>query len=107
MSSLTVLMPSDAEVADLYPEENEPRGLGEIPAGIQARIDELAQLIDRDTTITLTRDWEDCAFGMLDNDGDPRFDVLAFTDDGRVGHGGVNQPDLLQQHQRPLRRRRD
>jgi hypothetical protein len=89
---LIVQTPDDAEVAALYPDEVDATAIGPIPAGIQVRLDELGRAIDRDTTITLSRNWEGCAFGIVDGDADPRFEVLAFTEEGRVGHGGINQP---------------
>jgi hypothetical protein len=92
MAALTVLTPDDSEVTTLFPEDEDAKGLGPLPPGIQARLEELGERIERDTTITLFRDWEGNAFGLSDPEGDPRFDVLAFTDDGRVGYGGVNQP---------------
>jgi hypothetical protein len=92
MSVLTVRTADDAELAAIYPEEEEPRSIGAVPDRIQARLEELRQTIDRDTTITLSRNREGCAFGLVDDHGDPRFEVLAFTEDGRVGHGGINQP---------------
>jgi hypothetical protein len=92
MAVLTVLTPDDSEVATLYPEDEDAKGIGPLPAGIQARLDELGRLLERDTTITLIRDWEGSAYGLGDAEGDPRFEVLAFTEDGRVGYGGVNHP---------------
>jgi hypothetical protein len=92
MPVLTVQTPDDSEVTRLFPEDDDAKGIGPVPPGIQARLDELGQVIERDTTITLFRDWEGCAFGIPDAEADPRFEAIAFTEDGRVGHGGVNQP---------------
>jgi hypothetical protein len=98
---LNVKTPSDAEVARLYPEDEGAHGLlseaygpentfSAMPSGIAERLEELRGLIDTDTTVTLARDWEGCAFAIVE--GDERFDVLAFTDAGEVGHGGINHP---------------
>jgi hypothetical protein len=93
VARLTVRTPDDAEVAELFPEDEGAKGIGSMPDGITERLEELGGLIDTDTTITLVRDWEGCTFGIVD--GDERFEVLAFTEDGRVGQGGVNQPAYL------------
>lgn len=48
------------------------------------------------TTLWVMRDWEGCL--VVDVRGDERLDTLALTDDGRIGHGGVNQPRYMDVH---------
>lgn len=56
-------------------------------------------LASDDHTMTLARDWEGCVFGLVLRDSEDvpyaPFDVLAFTHDGHVGHGGVNMPNYM------------
>lgn len=71
--------------------EEEVTPLGDVDPRFWRTVNALRNVIDDQHTLTLARDWEGCIFGLLDpasNYGD----VFAFTEDGRVGLGGVNQP---------------
>lgn len=86
---LTVDFPDTLAAREAFTDD-EMTEFGPLYGPLLARLRELHELIEQDTTITLARDRENCIFGLVL--GDRRFDVLAFTEDGRVGHGGVNQP---------------
>lgn len=55
-------------------------------------LNDVAALLDEDATITVGRDWERCIFALVDGPRTQPFDVLAITETGSVGHGGINQP---------------
>lgn len=63
-------------------------GISEVPEGVKKRLRELTLITEG---ITLGRDWEGLIFGITDSDN-AQVDTLYFTDEGRIAHGGVNQP---------------
>ncbi|HEY5053549.1 MAG TPA: hypothetical protein VII45_09100 [Solirubrobacterales bacterium] len=65
-----------------------------IPAAVERALGELEQIVAAEAVLTLAVDWEGCIFGVME--GDDRFGALYFTSDGRVGHGGVNQPHYVE-----------
>lgn len=71
-------------------EENDVSPAGDLKPGMFERLGELARWVPSEATLTLARDWEGCLCALLE--GSPWGDVLAFTDNGAIGHGGVNQP---------------
>jgi hypothetical protein len=77
-------------------EEHEVHPAGALPPQVVERLLELAELAgERDPgscSALLARDWEGCLFALCD--GFPQFDVLALSDSGMVGHGGVNLPRM-------------
>ena len=85
------------------PEDGHVTPLGEMPPRLRERLDELANYLPADATVTLARDYERCVFGMVDypegythRDSDyPGFDVLAFGENGNIGYGGVNVPQMF------------
>ena len=73
------------------PNDDEPMyRLDPIPAPVQERLDEITERFPN-VVITLGRDWEKCIFGLVEGT-ENALEILAFTDDGRVGYGGVNLP---------------
>jgi hypothetical protein len=87
---------------DDHPEDGHVSPLGEMPPRLKERLDELGQHLPEGASITMARDWERCIFGLVEypegtthrNTDWPGFDVLAFGENGAVGHGGVNLPRM-------------
>lgn len=87
---MEVRTPGQEELAKLfYTTEDECSPLGEMPAGMAERMQEIERLMP-EAKLTIARDWEGCAFAMVE--GDERFDCFALSDDGQIGMGGVNLP---------------
>lgn len=86
---LVVRCPPTDEACETFgdPEMTE---VGELPEPVEQRLTELRQLVTKRVMIILARDCENFIVGLVI--GDARCDSLVFADDGRVAHGGVNQP---------------
>jgi hypothetical protein len=98
---LAVLIPDGDDVYEQFgwdQEDDETHALGPLTQGIEDRLSELVEFVPDGTEIILGRDWERCPFGIVRYPAEvevPLFDVLAFTEDGRIGHGGINQPVMF------------
>lgn len=111
---MEVITPNAKQLPGYFPEAaelDEISPLGEMPRQLDERLKELAG-IRPDAIVTLARDWEGCIFALVDGEAGP-FDVLAFTEDGRVGFGGINLPvyfdsfeELLEDHRAWRRKQR-
>lgn len=66
-------------------------GVGTLSQQVLQRLSELHHYLNASAVVRVMRDWEGCLVAVTDDAGAP-FDVLALTDRGAVGHGGVNQP---------------
>lgn len=87
----TIITPNTDQVRAIF-QDPEVSELGPMPPAVRRVLDDIAAQIDNDATITVARDWERCIFALVDAPRPQRFDVLAITENGRVGHGGINQP---------------
>jgi hypothetical protein len=90
---MEIRTPSAEQLANHFPdaaELDEVSPLGEMPRQMDERHKELAGILP-DAILTIARDWEGMPFAMVDGQSGP-FDVLALTEDGRVGFGGINLP---------------
>jgi hypothetical protein len=87
-----VIPETDADAIQVFGGDDEHRcyALGVVPRALGIRLREIDQLLAPGAVLTLARDWERCIVATVT--GDPRVDVLAFTEHGLVGHGGVNAP---------------
>lgn len=70
--------------------EGDAHPAGALETGLLTRLAELAQYVPPEAEIILARDWEGCLCALMQ--GSPWCDVLAFTDGGAIGYGGINQP---------------
>jgi len=89
---METITPNTRELRDLFPED-ELAAVGDVPRPIRRLLVELEERVAADATVCLARDWEGLVVGIVE--GDDNLESLAFTDDGHVGHGGVNQPHYV------------
>jgi hypothetical protein len=87
--------PTTDELRAKMPDDEDVRGIGEMPTALERTVDDLIDHLDErdehDAVVTLGRDWEGMPFGIVSGVNGP-WDVLAFTDTGRIGLGGINLP---------------
>ena len=80
---------TDEQAKARYPDDDDVKGAGDLPNAVLERLREFERLAPN-AYLRISRDWEGFLFAEVE--GDDRFDVLALTDTGRVGHGGINLP---------------
>lgn len=101
---MNLILQTDAEArAEFSDSEQWPvddgadHGARPTPAMLRTLAD-LAELLPDDVTLTVCRDWEGCPIGVLGQGDAERAaqygvgDVIAFTNAGHVGTGGINMP---------------
>jgi hypothetical protein len=86
-------LPSNDILPQRFPDDADVREAGDLPAPVLRTLAELATVVTG--AITLARDFEGCLFALVEDASGP-FDVLALTDDGRIGFGGVNLPTYFE-----------
>lgn len=86
---MPIYMPDAAEILAACPDD-EAFTMGPIPDALQATLDDLLDVLPASATVSLMRDWEHCPVAMVT--GANGLDVLALTERGRIGFGGVNMP---------------
>lgn len=93
MSAQLKVPTEQSELDELF-ESDDCSPLGEVAdRRFHDAVEKVRTALPDDHTLTLCRDWEGCVVGMVESSrGRAHFDVLAFSEDGRVGHGGINQP---------------
>lgn len=93
---LTVSVPGPDGLAAVFGEDGADEGkpLEGVPDALLRVLRELEHIIKPGSTLALARDWEGFIVGMVE--GDDRFEALAFTEDGLIGHGGVNLPHYVE-----------
>lgn len=89
---ITINRPEPAELAQEFDADPDDfQSIGELSPKLQERIDELEATLKEGAVVTLHRNWEGIA--VVNIEGDDRLSTLYLTDEGKVGYGGVNQPE--------------
>lgn len=89
----TIVRPSTEEIRVMFDGDEDSTAINGCSAGEAKAIADLDEIVSDDATITLFRDYEGFACAMIE--GDDRFYSLYITASGRVGYGGVNQPEYF------------
>jgi hypothetical protein len=102
---MQLILQTDAQAREYFTTSEEwpaddgiDHGANPTPAMLRTLAD-LAQLLPDDVTLTVCRDWEGMPIGVFDRPGDAEragqygvSDIVALTNSGRIGAGGINLP---------------